>query len=110
MQKRIEEFLKIVLRLELHPDKITIRKYSQGVDFLGYITLPHARVLRTKTKRRIMKKLRKRIREYKKGIITETSLNQTISSYLGVLGHANSHKLEERIRPECWESIKNPDV
>src|SRR3989344_4649393 len=46
----INNFLKEKLKLFLHSDKISIRKYHQGIDFLGYITFPHYRILRTKTK------------------------------------------------------------
>lgn len=55
----IDKFLYDNLKLNLHPDKIEIRKYYQGIDFLGYVILPYCRVLRTKTKRRMIKKIRK---------------------------------------------------
>ncbi|MFA4846071.1 MAG: RNA-directed DNA polymerase, partial [Patescibacteria group bacterium] len=48
----IEQWLWHERRLMLHPNKVEIRKLNQGIDFLGYVTLPHYRVLRTKTKRR----------------------------------------------------------
>ena len=53
----LTNFLATHLKLMLHPDKIFLRKCCQGVDFLGYVMLPHYRRLRTKTKRRILKKL-----------------------------------------------------
>ncbi len=54
---QIEGYLKINLKLYLHENKKIIRKYIQGVDFLGYVVLPHIILPRTKTKRRIFKKL-----------------------------------------------------
>jgi len=27
------------LKLKLHPNKVSIRKYRQGIDFLGYVAL-----------------------------------------------------------------------
>ena len=45
------------LKLKVHPLKINIRKFRQGVDFIGYVILPHYRLLRHKTKVRIMRKL-----------------------------------------------------
>src|SRR3989338_5487425 len=53
----IRDFLRNHLSLELHPNKVTIRKLRQGTDFLGYISLPHFRVLRTRTKKRMLKRL-----------------------------------------------------
>src|SRR3989344_1421235 len=52
----LREFL-VSLKLTLHPKKITIRKLSWGIDFLGYIVLPHYRLPRTKTKQRVLKKI-----------------------------------------------------
>lgn len=37
----ISLFLNHKLKLTIHPKKIEIRKYSQGVDFLGYIVFPY---------------------------------------------------------------------
>lgn len=73
----IEKFLKENLKLSLHEQKIIIRKYNQGVDFLGYIVLPHYILPRTKTKRRLFKKFNAK----------------NLQSYLGYLSHANSYKI-----------------
>jgi len=42
----IESFLNTNLGLKLHPQKTKIRKFRQGIDFLGYIILPHYIILR----------------------------------------------------------------
>jgi len=94
---QIALFLKERLALTLHEDKIVIRKYTQGIDFLGYICLPYCIVPRTKTKRRIFKKLQFRIAQLQKGEITESSFKQTTASYLGFLKHANAHELTQRL-------------
>jgi len=99
---QIRAFLSDELRLELHPKKVSIRKFSQGVDFLGYITLPYHRVLRTKTKKRIFKKFKRRVFEYRTGIITEQTLNQSLQSYLGALSHANAHTLSDELKNQLW--------
>lgn len=98
----IEEFLKIKLELKLHPDKISIRKFHQGIDFLGYVILPHHRQLRTKTRRRIFKKLRRRIDQYNRREITEDTLTSSLQSYLGVLSHADSFQLSQEIKNQFW--------
>ncbi len=94
---KIQEFLSAQLGLQLHPSKISIRKFSQGIDFLGYVILPRHIQLRTKTKRRIKRKLSGRTNHYNAGLISEYSLNQTWQSYLGVLSHANSYKLRQEL-------------
>lgn len=77
----IKYFLANNLHLTLHPNKIILRKVRQGVDFLGYVVLPHAVMLRTRTKRRMLKRLSPK----------------NLQSYLGVLTHANARKLREKI-------------
>ncbi len=98
----IADFLKEKLRLELHPQKIIVRKLSQGVDFLGYVIFPKHRLIRTKTRKRIFERMRKLIREYRREEIGEKKLNQTVQSYLGVLSHAKSHKLSEYLKNMIW--------
>lgn len=98
----ISFFLSKKLALELHPKKVIIRKFSQGIDFLGYIILPHYQLLRTKTKQRIFKKLKKRFEEYKTGVISAQTLKQSLQSYLGVLSHANTYKLQQELKNQFW--------
>lgn len=98
----ISSFLKEKLFLELHPKKISIRKSHQGIDFLGYVLLPHHRMLRTKTKQRIFRKLKQRTNEYKRGVISQQTLEQSLQSYLGVLSHANTYKLTEDLKNQFW--------
>lgn len=98
----IDVFLKNNLDLGLHPNKIILRKLKWGVDFLGYITLPHYRLPRTKTKRRLFKKLRGKISDLKNGYVSEYSFNQSLQSYLGYLSHANSYKLTQKLKNQIW--------
>ncbi len=98
----VRTFLSDKLALELHPKKITIRKFHQGIDFLGYIVLPYCRLLRTKTRQRIFKKLKKRIDEYKNGVVNKQTLEQSLQSYLGVLSHANTYKLTNELKNQFW--------
>ena len=79
---QIEAFLEANLGLQLHPAKIEIRTWAQGVDFLGYVLKPHATLLRTKTKRRMIA----RADEY------------NLASYLGLCLHADAHETEILLR------------
>jgi len=54
---KISEFLAIKLKLALHPGKVFIKTLVSGVDFLGWIHFSRHRVLRTATKRRMMRGL-----------------------------------------------------
>lgn len=93
----INNFLRTRLKLSLHPDKIIIRKYHQGIDFLGYVVLPHYRILRTKTKRRIMRKIKKNHHDLHNDIISKKSFNQKLQSYFGILRHCHGYKITKRV-------------
>lgn len=94
---KIADFLKLKLDLVLHPHKIVFRKFRSGIDFLGYIVFPTYILPRTKTKRRLIRKIREKIKKYKEGKITKDKLNQTIQSYLGYLKHANSYGFRQEL-------------
>jgi len=94
----IKDFLKNNLDLELHPQKVIIKKFRQGLDFLGYVALPHYTILRTKTKRRMLKKLMRKRALLLRGLIKQQNYSQTIQSYLGILKHCLGYKLAQRIK------------
>ncbi|MDO8618404.1 MAG: reverse transcriptase domain-containing protein [Candidatus Daviesbacteria bacterium] len=99
---KIKAFLKEKLKLILHERKIIIRKYTQGIDFLGYIILPYVILPRTKTKKRLFRKIQGKISDLKNGYISEKSFNQSLQSYLGYLSHANSYKLTQKLKNQIW--------
>ena len=82
----LQQFLKSNLALKLHPNKIILRKLNWGIDFAGYIVLPHYILARTKTKKRILKKFLK-----------EEIGNQSIQSYLGYFSYAKSYKISQEL-------------
>lgn len=82
----IGKFLDEKLRLKLHPQKVFIKTLASGVDFLGWVHFSDHRVLRTATRRRMMKK------------INSVSLEgATINSYVGLLLHGNARGLRSAI-------------
>jgi hypothetical protein len=99
---KIKAFLTTKLKLEIHPNKILIRKFRQGIDFLGFVVFPKHRLLRTKTKRRIFQKLKLGVKEYKTGLISEETIKQSLNSYLGVLSHANTYELHQELENQYW--------
>ncbi len=95
--KEIDCFLKSKLKLTLHPNKIVVRKYHQGIDFLGYVSFPNHKIVRVKTKDRMLKNILAKIVLLKNKEISEGVFNKTLQSYLGVLTHCNSYELREEI-------------
>lgn len=77
----ITQFLSVRLGLTIHPNKITIRSWGQGIDFLGYVLKPQCIVLRHKTKLRALERV---------DIIS-------LTSYVGLCSHADAYELSQLI-------------
>jgi len=93
----VQKFLAEELKLELHPNKVFIKTLNSGVDFLGWINFPDHRVLRTATKRGMIRKLKEQPKE------------ESMVSYLGMLGHGNGRKLQSEIKA-VFEIFDNQSV
>ncbi len=100
--EKVDGFLQQQLKIKLHPRKILIRKFSWGIDFLGYVILPHYILPRTKTKKRLFQKLDKKMEELTRDYISYDSFNQSLQSYFGYLKHANSFKLKQRLKNHLY--------
>ena len=98
----IQKYFLVKLHLELHPKKVEIRKLNQGIDFLGYVAFPYYRILRTKTRKRIFRKMNLGIRNFRTGSKSKESLNQSLQSYLGVISHSNGHLLSQKLKNDYW--------
>jgi hypothetical protein len=102
----IRAFLKEKMLLELHPRKVEIRSCTQGIDFLGYVVLPYHILVRTKTKKRMMNKLREQVTKFKDGQISEATLKGSLHSYLGVLSHADAYEFKQEVESQFWYWLK----
>ena len=83
--------------LSLHPHKVSIRPLRQGIDFLGYVLLPHHRGVRSSTRRRMFRRLEQKAVEALKGKEASDALARSLASYLGLLSHANTFELRRMI-------------
>ena len=77
---RLENFLTDNLKLTMHPKKVFLKTLASGVDFLGWVQFDDHRVLRSATKRRMLKNIsgKEKIAE---------------QAYVALLRHGNSYKL-----------------
>ncbi|MDP3899948.1 MAG: reverse transcriptase/maturase family protein [bacterium] len=106
----IKEFLRRELKLELHPNKIFIKTVASGIDFLGMVNFSDYRVLRTKIKRRMLKKINGRYDELQNKTISAESFKQSLQSYLGMLKHCHGHKIERRMYDTLLDSGSWPGM
>ncbi|MEK7109100.1 MAG: reverse transcriptase/maturase family protein [Patescibacteria group bacterium] len=79
-------FLRDELKLELHPNKVSISTITSGVDFLGWVHFADHRVLRTSTKKRMLRNVQGKEKE-----------DATVQSYFGMLSHGNAMRLRDRV-------------
>ncbi|OGE83674.1 MAG: hypothetical protein A3B10_04440 [Candidatus Doudnabacteria bacterium RIFCSPLOWO2_01_FULL_44_21] len=94
---RIVVFLNNELNLSLHPNKVIIKTFSSGVDFLGWVNFPQHRTLRTSTKRRMMKRIKIRPND------------DSLQSYLGLLKHGQTKQIKQELLSNYW-LFKNSDI
>jgi len=91
---QLQLFLHDRLRLQLHPNKISIRTVSSGVDYLGWILFPDYRILRSVTKKRMLSSIK-----------NKQGKEETVQSYLGILKHVNGIKIRKKV-DDLVEDIK----
>lgn len=92
---KIADFLEEELKLTLHPNKLFIKTLTSGVDFLGWVHFPNYKVLRTSTKRRVLKAL------------NESENTNSLISYSGLLKHGNQFILKQEIDRKVENLLKN---
>lgn len=85
----IDRFLINHLKINIHPNKVVLKGWAQGVDYLGYVFMPYCTVLRSKTKKRILKRVD----------------NSNIASYLGLCSHASSHCVQQIIKTKAGVQV-----
>lgn len=106
---QIHSFLKEKLKIQIHPNKISITKFSSGIDYLGYVLFPNFTLVRKHTQKRALRKINEKIFLYKKGVIPEDKVIATLMSYLGVLSHANTFRFSEELKNDYFFNINNTD-
>lgn len=87
LKPKLAEFLNEHLKLSLHPKKTFFKTLASGVDFLGWTQFSKHKVLRTTTKRRMLKRVK------------ENNKPATRSAYLALLKHGNAYKLSKMFPP-----------
>jgi retron-type reverse transcriptase len=83
LRPKLEEFLNGHLKLYLHPKKTFIKTLASGVDFLDWVQFSDHRVLRTATKRRMLKRIK------------QNNEPATLAAYSALLKHGNAYKLNK---------------
>lgn len=92
----VKDFLSQKLKLQLHPNKISIGTIAAGVDYLGWISFKDHRVLRSVTQRRMFR-----------GIQQKQGKEETVQSYIGLMSHGNTQILRDKVETYTREYRAN---
>lgn len=87
----INTFVKEKLKLQIHPNKTTLRKLSWGIDFVGYVALPHYTLPRKKTLKRAQKYTLLKIEQ------GPNEVKPSLVSYIGYLSHAHAYAVSRNL-------------
>ena len=99
-KKIIENFLENNLKLELN-SKSRYYPYKMGVNFCGYRIYTTHRLLRTSSKKKIKRNVKRWNFQYHNNTIDYNNVIQSINSWIGHSSHCNSYKLQQKILESC---------
>jgi hypothetical protein len=103
---QIRTFLLGERALELHPrEKVTIRRFSYGIDCVGWVLRPHVRTLRRTTIRRAFRTICLRTDAYLGGRIIDIRYCGILQSFLGLCAWGANHRVRQRICEMVWRAF-----
>ena len=88
---QLDTFAHEHLRIAFHPKKTYVNKVKHGVNFVGYIILPHRRYLRRSIISNLMQKLEDPM------FMVDADVPASVNSYLGMLRHVNGYTARRKI-------------
>lgn len=91
--------------LDLHPQKVTMRTISSGIDVVGTVLRPYYRVLRTTTRRRMCHRVLDCIVAYQNGSIGDERLRATTQAAFGCLSHGATMRTRGQLRDTVWRCV-----
>ena len=104
-KNKINKFLKLHLKLELHPDKCRIKQLTKGIDFLGFRVFYHHRLLKKRTLLRF-KSTFSNLCISNNDLLAELGLEEFIAGWLGHIKYANTYKLQSNVLAEFHKLFK----
>lgn len=97
LRRQLINFLINNLSLQLNGKTQVFPVKDRGIDFLGYRIWPTHRLLRTSSKKRIQRKLKKYEKLYAEGQISLSQVNASIQSWLGHVKHCDCCRLKRKV-------------
>ena len=89
LKKKIDNFLREKLKIELHPQKTKIIPLSRGVDFVGFRNFYYCRLLR----KRNIKNMERKIDKFRHNLMSQDKLLESFQGWNAYASWANTYKL-----------------
>lgn len=102
IKEEINTFLNEELKLILHPKKSFVQNAKNGISFVGYRIFYDHILIRGSTLIHFRKKHKRRLKQLKKGKITQDELRQSELSFKGHMKHANTWNLEKMLKEKVF--------
>jgi len=99
---QVSWFLKEQLKLRIKEEATALAPVSQGLPFLGFRIYPALVRIRRENKRRLLKKMKLRAREFSEGKIDEERFARSLMSITQHLKTSQSHMLRRDIFEEMF--------
>jgi len=96
IKKNIEKFL-VTLRLILHPKKVIISPYKEGVNFLGFRIFRNYRKLLGENVKRFKKRFKNQIMMYNEGTIDFETMSRSVRCWISHAEYGNTYNLRKKI-------------
>ena len=93
----IDQFLKDVLKVDLHPEKTRIVNLKSGVTLLGFRVFHHYRLLKRRNAGRIIKRLERFRKLYNNGFISKEEITKSFDGWSAYAEFANTYNLRNRL-------------
>jgi retron-type reverse transcriptase len=97
LKAKISDFLSGILLLELKEKSTFVAPCSVGVPFLGFRIFPVNIRIKNKNKKRWLKNLKKRVREFEGGLIDEEKYSRCLSSMTEHLKIADTYGFRRKV-------------
>ena len=97
---KIKDFLRLKLRLTLHPNKIYLQHYTKGVKYLGAVIKPYRIYIANRTKGNFyeaIERLNLIAKDHKPNKEEKGKFLSSMNSYLGIMKHYKTYHLRKRI-------------
>ena len=104
-KQEINNFLKINLDIELHPDKSKVLKLNKGISFLGLRIFYYHKLIIRKNRRRFNKKFERMKKLYENKKIYREKVIEKFEGWLAYNSHADTYKYRKGITSEFNKSF-----